>query len=512
MKSPVLSLSLLCFSFVAPAARAGEFFVDVLHGSDGNSGTSPAAAWKTLTHALATVASAEDLVHVAPGDYSTATGEVFPLHLGSAALLGDQGSAVTRIVGTGSEVLLVADLGNFQVVSLNGLGLLHAQTALSSTCTNEFTLVSTADVQIVDMTGYAIELDAHAEAGTIAAPSFQTNFDGLDVADCGGGIHLSATSPNDITVLQFFNSSIHDNGAHGFLLDSVGGGQILLSLTQTRVLRQGGAAVHANASGMVQIGISSSLVADNSVGVDVTNQGGSLALGAFFCTFAGNTGSAVHVEDGMPATSSFGGALFWGNGEDVTGGSVVTAQDSDSEHGAFGTANGNFSADPLFRNAALGDYSLTFGSLCIDKAGAGFVLDLDDAQRPADGDLDTHEALDVGAIEFNPLEIETTGQLGTQVVIREFGSPCMQTTLFIAPGLPAIAKKTAFGPLRLQLAGILPVLSTIVLSPDPSLTVATIPVMPSLVGQIVSLQSLTQSLPAPKGAALTNVETFTVIE
>jgi hypothetical protein len=362
------------------------------------------------------------------------------------------------------------------------------------------------------MSGYALELDAHSDAGTVAAPSFQTCFTGLDVADCGGGIHLSATSPNDLTVLQFFNSSIHDNGAHGFLLDSVGGGSILLSLTQTRVLRQGGAAVHANASGVVQIGLGSSLIADNALGIDVADQGGELSLGAFYSTFAGNTGSALHVEDGMLATSAFGGALFWGNGEDITGGSLVTAKDSDSEQGVFGSADGNFSADPLFHNAALGDYSLTFGSPCIDRIAGGGVLDLDDAQRPADGDLDSLEALDVGAIEFNPLEVETTGQLGTQVVIREFGSPCMQTTLFVAPGLPAIAKKTAFGPLRLQLAGILPVLTTIVLSPDPSLTVADIPVMPTLVGQIVSLQSLTQSLSAPKGAALTNVETITVIE
>ena len=88
----------------------------------------------------------------------------------------------------------------------------------------------------------------------------------------------------------------------------------------------------------------------------------------------------------------------------------------------------------------------------------------------------------------------------------------MQTTLFFAPGRPAVAHKTAFGPLRIGPSGILPLLVTIVLSPDPSLVVATIPNIPALVGSTFSFQGLTQSLAAPKGAALTNVESFTVIE
>jgi hypothetical protein len=52
----------------------------------------------------------------------------------------------------------------------------------------------------------------------------------------------------------------------------------------------------------------------------------------------------------------------------------------------------------------------------------------------------------------------------------------------------------------------------IALSPDPALVVATIPNIPALVGSTFSFQSLTQSLVAPKGAALTNVESFSVIE
>src|SRR6188472_116998 len=116
MKRAVLSVSLL--SLLAPAALAGEFFVNVATGSDANSGTSAGAPWKTLTHALSLAGTGDDFIHVAPGDYSPATGEVFPLHLGSSVLFGDQGPAVTRIVGTGGEVLMVADQSHLQGVSL----------------------------------------------------------------------------------------------------------------------------------------------------------------------------------------------------------------------------------------------------------------------------------------------------------------------------------------------------------------------------------------------------------
>ncbi|HTE04837.1 MAG TPA: hypothetical protein VK824_01480, partial [Planctomycetota bacterium] len=60
--------------------------------------------------------------------------------------------------------------------------------------------------------------------------------------------------------------------------------------------------------------------------------------------------------------------------------------------------------------------------------------------------------------------------------------------------------------------GLFPLLVTIVLSPAPNVVVATIPNVPALVGATFSFQSLTQSVVAPKAAALTNVESFTVTQ
>lgn len=89
-------------SLAGPLA-ATDSHVDVVHGSDTNGGTSPADAWRTITHAFA-VGGADRLL-VAPGTYSASTGEVFPL--GDAMqVVGLRGSAATVIDGEGASVTL----------------------------------------------------------------------------------------------------------------------------------------------------------------------------------------------------------------------------------------------------------------------------------------------------------------------------------------------------------------------------------------------------------------------
>jgi len=515
MKLAAVALSALCLSLCPPAARAGEFFVNVASGSDANAGTSAAAPWKTLTHALAVAGDFDDFIHVAPGDYSAATGEVFPLHLTGPDLFGDEGPAVTRIVGSGSGVLVEASgTTGKQTIQLDGLSLLNAATALRIELSQDLALVRLFDVAIVDMSGYAIDLQAHAESHRVSPPSFSTNFEDLDIADCGGGVRMSSTSATQASMLAMTNCSVRDSAGDGIHLDSLGGGQIFLGMNGTRVVRSGQAGVRVNASGFMQLGFGSCLIADNAVGIDVGNDGGNVQLGLFFTTVAGNAGSGLSLEDGLQSTSDFGGALFWGNGADLTGVGVMHAKNSDSEQDAFGSDTGNFSADPQFANAALGDYHLTFGSPCAETGDPTLTVslfDLDKVLSPVDGDLDTQARMDVGCFELRPLVVQTTGALGSEALLQFFGSPCMQTTLFVAPGGPVIGHKTAFGKLLLG-PGLFPLLVTIVLSPAPNVVVATIPNVPALVGATFSFQSLTQSVVAPKAAALTNVESFTVTQ
>jgi hypothetical protein len=92
------------FSNTADATTAiADFFVDVASGDDANAGTS-AAPFKTITHGLS-VADSGEIVKVAPGEYTEASGETFPFVVpAGVALIGDEankggGATPTAIVG-----------------------------------------------------------------------------------------------------------------------------------------------------------------------------------------------------------------------------------------------------------------------------------------------------------------------------------------------------------------------------------------------------------------------------
>ena len=61
-----------------PSAR-GDFFVDVAAGVDAPSGGTAASPWKTISYALEQVSGTGHVIHVAPGSYTAAAGESFPL-------------------------------------------------------------------------------------------------------------------------------------------------------------------------------------------------------------------------------------------------------------------------------------------------------------------------------------------------------------------------------------------------------------------------------------------------
>src|SRR5690349_16699245 len=97
----------LAVVLVGLSARAGDWYVDAQNGSNSNNGLSPISAWKTLTHALATIpAPGSDTLHVAPGTYDAALGELYPLMMRPGLrLLGDQGSSSTVLESAGATLL-----------------------------------------------------------------------------------------------------------------------------------------------------------------------------------------------------------------------------------------------------------------------------------------------------------------------------------------------------------------------------------------------------------------------
>ena len=125
------------------------------------------------------------------------------------------------------------------------------------------------------------------------------------------------------------------------------------------------------------------LWADGSIGVDRC----SVTLDR--CTIAGNTvvvGGALHVNN---ATADVSNSVIWGAGKTVhLGGVLLEATYSDVADSVW-PGVGNISLDPLFADAAAGDYRLLPGSPCID-AGDPALLDPDGTRS------------DIGAIPFDP--------------------------------------------------------------------------------------------------------------
>ncbi|MBP8604738.1 MAG: right-handed parallel beta-helix repeat-containing protein [Phycisphaerae bacterium] len=129
------------------------------------------------------------------------------------------------------------------------------------------------------------------------------------------------------------------------------------------------------------------------------------------CTFADNTaayaagGGALYTNTSSPTLRN---CIFWGNSPnqivDYYSSPGPTASYCDIQGGFAGT--GNINANPLFTGS--GDYHLTASSPCID-AGSDFdapAEDLDGKPRPLDGNGDSIAAIDMGAYEFEYINVD----------------------------------------------------------------------------------------------------------
>jgi len=108
-----VSMVVLSFvhSAISPSSFAADYYADVNMGDDDKTGTSPDAAWKTITWALKRVVDTEDnqaIIHIAPRRYAPPL-EVFPLTPPS----------YTSLVGNDPTEVVIDAEGTAQVFTLS---------------------------------------------------------------------------------------------------------------------------------------------------------------------------------------------------------------------------------------------------------------------------------------------------------------------------------------------------------------------------------------------------------
>lgn len=123
---------LLALFLSAPAARAGELWVDVLHGDDATGDGSPAAPWKTISHAVSTAVHG-DVVRVAPGVYGPSTGEALPIPLKPGVRIEGSGAKRTEVSGEGGGTLFRTQAGAGDRFEVTGLATKRADLAFDHT-------------------------------------------------------------------------------------------------------------------------------------------------------------------------------------------------------------------------------------------------------------------------------------------------------------------------------------------------------------------------------------------
>lgn len=400
---------LVALVYGSPAFALGDFYVDASAGVDVHGAGTEQQPFRTVTFALQFVGGGLHTIHVAPGVYDAAHGEVFPLRMNKSVSVVGAGTGTTRVVGAGIETLVEFDGSKFGPdTRLANLTLENA--ALGVRLEAYFSDVGNPtleEVEILGMAGAAITVFG---SGSIVEPRIAN----CRVANCGSGVRVSYSQGGGTTRIE---DSRFDDCEIGVRFS--GDGQIPLNPLEVTVerceFRGCGTGVYVTGGDSHStLRVSDSLVVDGVLGGQSIHgfpSGATLELHR--CTVAGN-------EMGLRA-GSFGGyflvrgSIVRGNARDLVvdflAGTGFDFEWSNAHSEEVQLSGTNVDVDPQFVSAA-GDYRLSATSPMID-AGDPLLppggVDRDGDPRLTDGNSDFAARVDMGYDEFNPVHLDLTG-------------------------------------------------------------------------------------------------------
>jgi hypothetical protein len=511
------ALVFACLCALSPVASANDWYVDVANGNNLNDGASPATAWRTITFAVQAVPSGSvETIHIAPGLYNPVHGEVFPILLRpEQQLIGQPG---------GAKPILAADNLDLPVIRI------------ASTLVNAAVFSPQTRVENLSLRRATTGIEVYTEAGA-ARPRIvdvdieNTAFFGVRVRSFGGSNAPTLERVNilpDFATQNFECISIEGSAGNGpevrlercnFIEASQAGisvlGEARLELSRCFFAETGVAfGLHGVPDAETTVLCTDSVFSYASRVVVANLDLGEARLRFERCTMAENSNIALASANGGTLELEFESSIVSSTGPAfVTLGNVtVNATRCLVSDGSFDGINGCFSGDPGFRQGEDGEFRLGWGSPCIDAALVNAPPDTRDvvgSPRDLDGNLDTLGKTDIGAYEFQPLELTTTGAIGSSLMLENWGPNAPSTIYWARTGL-ASPSATPFGTFQLNSQFARPFRFTTAGASTPNVTLRPIPNQIALVGHTFSFQALTDSPAAPLARAFTNGVEFSV--
>jgi len=497
---------------LAGSAFAGDWYVDAVHGDNGNSGQSAQNAWRTISHAVSQVPAGPERIWIASGTYNAALGESFPIAPKPGhqliGLAGAERPVITANGAADSVLLRFESSGAQPQVFAADTRVEHLELRRATRCVE---LVAEAgevsptfvDVRIERMVERGVEIRG---LGGQCQPKFEHMFIGVtEITSNSVGIRATGLPFTPAIRLNVFDSFLGDSGGSGVGL--VGAVDALFERCNFDSLGTGAIGVNATENAPTRLRCVDTAIAYSHFALLSTNALSTFEVSFTRCTIAEVVLPLMFTNSAGTLQVTLDSSIVAIPGDSIYAfGSVdILATRSLVGDGSFDGINGCFSGDPGFRNAADGDFRLRWGSPCIDAAttapsGARDVLGV---RRDVDGNLDAQGHTDIGAYEFTPLELVSSGSIGGSLRLDNWGPNSPSVLYWARTGL-ASPSATPFGAFELNPLFARTFRFTTSGAAAPSVTQRMIPNQIALIGQTFSFQALTNSPAAPLSRAFSN--------
>jgi len=355
---------------IASSALAATYYVNGSTGSNANTGTSEAQAWRNIGYANNAVSN--ETIMVAPGVYDNSIGEGFPLPMGNS------NAFFSTITGAATIEPPISDTDPYVVDMSNAM--MEGFTVIYRSGSNCLNISSTAEVR----DNFFLNTFASGTGVKIASGVTGVTLEGNTIT-ANNGISDSGTDTR-ITGNKIFGYD--SNASRGIFLN--GSGYCTVSFNEIRGFT--GTAASAVYFGAGNITLDKNTIVKNHAGID-TSPSYNLTPVVKNSIFAAEIG-------GYSATGTKG-ILNSGTGSITSEYNCFFANDTDYA-GTVSSKEGDIYSNPQFMDASGNDYNLEYFSPCIDTG------DPATSENDADG-----TRADMGAYYYNHALTTTTTIFGT---------------------------------------------------------------------------------------------------